>query len=543
VTAQNMLDVADPIWRETAKRARVLTALAAHAHCSTQQITEAAKKLKIGRAMVYRLLARFKSRRDTTSILPARPGRKLGRKVLKQQQEHIIAQQINKVYLSRQKPSIAALHRIIGLECFNANLQIPSYKTVRSRVGSLDPQEVVRKREGARAAAERFRPLKLAPQITAPLELVQIDHTLVDVIVVDELERRPIGRPWVTLVIDVATRIVLGFYVSLRHPSASSVALAISHAVLQKDRYLSSVNVHAEWPAYGLPQKLHLDNAKEFRSRALIRGCEQHGIRISYRPPLTPHFGGHVERLIGTLMGDVHLLPGTTFSSIKQRGDYDSAKHAAMTLADLEKWMVWQVAGIYHTRSHSALGCTPLSAWRQGVASLPSPPKEPFNAQRFYLDFLPFEKRSVGREGLRLFNIFFWHGALARYVRDGKKHLLKYDPRDLSQIYLLESDGSYLEVPYRDLSHGRVSLDEVATAARSLRASGQSTDDQGKLFQAIERQRELIESATSTTLKARRQMQRHKENPRKPVAPPPTQPLRETDGDSPAEPFPFEIWK
>lgn len=386
--------------------------------------------------MVYRLLTRFKNRRDTSSILPTRPGRKPGGKLLKKPQERIIAQLIRKVYLSRQKPSIAALHRIISLECFRAQLPIPSYKTVRNRVVSLDPQEVMRKREGARAAVERFRPLKLAPSIMSPLELVQIDHTLVDVIVVDELERRPIGRPWLTLVIDVATRVVLGFYVSLRHPSASSVAMAISHAVLRKDDYLSSVDVNAEWPAFGLPLRLHLDNAKEFRSRALIRGCEQHGIRVSYRPPLTPHFGGHVERLIGTLMGEVHFLPGTTFRSIKQRGDYDSAKQATMTLADLEKWMAWQIAGVYHTRSHSALGCAPLNAWRQRIARLPKTPREPSDAQRFYLDFLPFEKRSVGRGGVRLFNIFFWHGALGRYIHDGKKHLVKYDPRDLSQIYL-----------------------------------------------------------------------------------------------------------
>jgi putative transposase len=31
------------------------------------------------------------------------------------------------------------------------------------------------------------------------LEVVQIDHTLVDVVVVDELERLPLGRPWLTL--------------------------------------------------------------------------------------------------------------------------------------------------------------------------------------------------------------------------------------------------------------------------------------------------------------------------------------------------------
>ena len=154
-----MLDVPDSIWRETAKRARILAALAARDRCSTQQIDDAARRLKIGRAMVYRLLARFKNRRDMSSILPTRPGRKPGGELLKKPHERIVEQLIRKVYLSRQKPSIAALHRIISLECFRSQLPIPSYKTVRNRVVSLDPQEVMRKRECARAAVERFRPL------------------------------------------------------------------------------------------------------------------------------------------------------------------------------------------------------------------------------------------------------------------------------------------------------------------------------------------------------------------------------------------------
>jgi len=55
--------------------------------------------------------------------------------------------------------------------------------------------------------------------------VVQIDHTLVDVVVVDELERLPLRRPWLTLAIDVASRMVNGFYVSLERPSILSVAL------------------------------------------------------------------------------------------------------------------------------------------------------------------------------------------------------------------------------------------------------------------------------------------------------------------------------
>ena len=117
-----------------------------------------------------------------------------------------------------------------------------------------------------------------------PLELVQIDHTLVDVIVVDDYGRKPIGHPRLSMAIDIATRNILGVFLSLRAPSAAAVALTISRAVLPKTSYLAGRKVDAVWPASGRPRSLHLDNAKEFRGRALMRGCEQHGIQIIHRP-------------------------------------------------------------------------------------------------------------------------------------------------------------------------------------------------------------------------------------------------------------------
>src|SRR3954453_19742167 len=172
----------------------------------------------------------------------------------------------------------------------------------------------------------------------------QLVHTPVDVIVVDVWRREPIGRPWLSVAIDVATRTIPGFYLSFKRPSAHAVAMVISRAVLSKTPYLRTLHIEADWPMVGLPRVLHLDNAKEFSSRALLRGCQEYGIEIVHRPPDQPHFGGHVERLIGTLMGEVHLLPGTTFRSIEQRGEYHSAHHATMTMQELETWLVWQIA-------------------------------------------------------------------------------------------------------------------------------------------------------------------------------------------------------
>ena len=360
---------------------------------------------------------------------------------------------------------------------------------------------------------------------------------------VDEGERQPLGRPWLSLAIDVATRMVVGFYLSLQTPSAASVALTISRAVLRKEDYLTALQVEALWPTYGLPRTIQLDNAKEFHARALVRGCEQHGIQIRHRPPLQPHFGGHIERLIGTLMGEIHLLPGTTFSSVAQRGTYDSAAHATMTLAELETWLTWQIVGIYHLRLHATLSCTPLHAWQNGIERMRHPVREPFDLQRFYLDFLPFTKRTVGRAGLRLFNLFYWHGALSRYVQDGNHYLVKYDPRDISRVYLLEKDGSYLEVPYRDLAHGPASLQEIKNAARLLRARGSSLHEEQKLFQTVQRQRELLETARRKTGKARRHAYREPE--KKPLPPPAmkSRPLPEAEPEGPVDPFPFEIWR
>jgi putative transposase len=310
---------------------------------------------------------------------------------------------------------------------------------------------------------------------------------------------------------------------------------------LPKAPYLAALEVNATWPACGLPRSLHVDNAKEFRGRALRRGCEQHGIEIVYRPPLQPHFGGHVERLIGTLMGEVHLLPGTTFSSITKRGTYDSTGQATMTSLELEAWLAWQIAGVYHLRIHSALHCAPLAAWQEGLKRMRMGVREPSDPKRFYLDFLPFELRSVGRQGVRLFNIFYWHGALGPYVEDGKKHLLRYDPNDLSRVYLLEAGGTYLEVPYRDLSHGPASLHEVQSGARRLRALGSSPCDEQSLFEAIAKQREIVASSRSKTIRARRQAQQLLE--RKAMSAPfAKQAESNPEPDNPVEPFPFEIW-
>ena len=137
---------------------------------------------------------------------------------------------------------------------------------------------------------------------------------------------------------------------------SNRVALCVAHAVSPKVQWLAERQVEAEWPVHGLFARLHLDNAKEFRSEALRRGCEQYGIAIDYRPVRTPHYGGHIERLIGTVMGKVHLLPGTTFSDVRAKGDLDPQKTASMTIEELERWLAHAI-----TAGRCRIGTCPSS--------------------------------------------------------------------------------------------------------------------------------------------------------------------------------------
>lgn len=327
--------------------------------------------------------------------------------------------------------------------------------------------------------------------------------------VVDEMYRLPLGRPWLTLMIDVASRMVVGFYLTLEAPSATSVAMAMRHAVLPKADWLAERGVAAPWPVAGLPETVHMDNGKDFHSKALERGCREYGIEQQYRPPATPHFGGHIERLIGTMMGAVHLLPGTTFSNINEKGDYDPEKMAVMTLPELEAWLAIQIVGVYQASIHSALQLPPTTAWEDAVARRPTPVRHPPDPERFLFDFLPYEKRKVTREGIRIFNIHYWDSILSVWAGQSASRMpVKYDPRDLSRVFLQAPDGKHWPIRYRDLRRPRITRWEHLEAMRVLRERGRRSVDEAMIFDAIEAQRMLVAEAAARTKAARQAVQR-----------------------------------
>jgi len=355
-----------------------------------------------------------------------------------------------------------------------------------------------------------------------------------DVVVVDEEYRQPLQRPFLTVVIDVCSRMVLGFTIYLEKPSAFTAGVAIAHAVLPKEDWLAAVGVKAEWPCWGKMRMIHCDNAKEFRGTVIGRACQDHDIIVEHRPPREPRYGGHIERGFGTWLARARRLKGTTFSNVVQKADYDSEGRAIMTRAELEKWFTIYVTKIYAITFHSGIQTTPLAEYKEGILGaadhpgigLPARVAEPI---AFMLDFMPFEERTIQEYGVVIDHIFFWDDALRPWIhardpqdsRRPRKFTFRINPRDMREIYFRDpASNTYIAIAYRDRTRPPVSRWEVQAAEKRLRQAGYARVDEVLIFQAIEEMRRLEQDSERKTKKARRAREMRHRAPRQPSAPP-----------------------
>jgi putative transposase len=531
-------------WGLAVEREAVIRPLAEQQKLCVEDVEAAVRHLRIGRSVLYNLVHRYRQRPQTSSLLPLKRGRDTYTTVLDQNRELLLDSCIREFYLRPERPSLAALIQEVKRQFSEQHLSAPNYRTVRRRVEALDLRLVIQKREGSKKAREKLGPFTIStlrPEF--PMDVLQIDHTPVDVIVVDKEQRLAIGRPWLTLAIDVASRMVAGFNVSLWAPSALSVSLTLSHAVLSKANWLADRELHnLDWPAAGLPRMIHVDNAKEFHSEALVRGCQEYGVQLEHRPRGQPHFGGHIERSIGTMMGAIHLLPGTTFSNVKEKGAYASEGRARLTLPELERWLALQIAGVYHLSIHSALGMAPLAAWQQGIAKRRNPVRHPANESEFFLDFLPAVPRQIQRDGIHFYNIRYWDNTLSPWAGRLKQPLLvKYDPRNLSRVYVRDPNGRHWPVPYASLGQPPISLWELEEARKQLLKQGKHTQAERAIFTNILEQRRIVSAAVSTSRRRRQQ----EKTPTDSTTPLGTNPQNTSANDASLEikPYPVEIWE
>jgi putative transposase len=485
------------------------------------KITTVAQEAGVTRKTIQRWLNLYKQGASLSSLTKKENPRNKNNFQLNPEVEQIIKTIIEKRYLNKQKLSIKKTTNEIAIICKKTGLKIPHYNTIRNRINQISEEQKLARRHHISIARNKYKPLEGSfPGADYPLAAVQIDHTPLDIIVVDEVYRQPVGKPWITMAIDVYSRMVAGFYISLDPPGALGTGLCLSHAILPKDLWLTEMNVTGKWPCYGLMKSIYMDNAKEFHGKMLERACQEYGIEINFRPVATPNYGGHIERLLGTVLRELHTLPGTTFSNTKDRKYYDAEGKACFTLKELEKWLATFIVGVYHQRMHTGINTTPIARYNEAILGNESQigiglshPIE--NELKLKLDFMPVAERSVQRYGVSIDSIWYYHDILRKWIHSFEKPNAQYktlrkfafkrDPRDISAVYFFDPEiKDYFCIPYRNTSHPSITIWEHKRIIRDLKDKGMRHVNEDAIFETYDRLRHMEESATGSTAAARR---------------------------------------
>jgi putative transposase len=466
-------------------------------------VEEIAQELGVSRSTMYRLITAYRAKGTVSSVEPRSKGRRKDTLVLDAKREKLIASTIHEIYLKPERPTMTYLIEQVRARCAQKGLPLPDRRTIKARVDRIDRRTVALRRKDAKGV----KATKTVPgqYVTSrPLEVVQIDHTEVDVFLVDETTRKTMDkRPWLTLAIDVFTRMVVGFHLSMDKPSRVSLGLCMLNAVYDKSAWLAERKIDASWPAAGLPEAVHADNGADFRSHAFAWACREEGIKLIFRPIGAPHYGGHIERLIGTMMGRVHFYPGSTFANPTARQGNKSGRFAAMTFREFECALGWEIAGRYNEEIHSALLRPPIAVWREHEASLAL--RMPKDRMAFWVSFLPDAHRTLRPDGIWLHDIPYWSNALSGQVGRAKSELfIKFDPRDVSRIFVQHPDGRFLEARARPLGFPGISLREWNQAKKALGGKGRKERNDEQITKTALAQRQLIDKAITKTAAARR---------------------------------------
>lgn len=531
-TDADLTTISDAEWSEARRRYSIIQPLL-YRHRTIEGVAEQARAAGVHLSTIYRWIDIYQRRERLSDLLPVKRSGGRGKSRLPSETEAILKATIEDYYLNSQKRSAQKTYDEVRRRCRNAGVPLPHPNTVRYRIAQLSEEMKLKRRINPKAAREKFAPIKgHFPGADYPLAVIQIDHTPLDIILVDDVHRLPVGRPWITLAIDVFSRMVAGLYVSFDPPGALSTGLCIAHAILPKEKWLARYDITASWPCWGVMKTIHADNAKEFHGNMLNRACEEHGIELNFRPVATPHYGGHIERLLGTVLEEIHSLPGTTFSNPRERGEYDSEAKAAMTLFEFEKWLANFIVGVYHQRIHSSLKTSPIKKYEEGVIGTEDcpgigiPPRIA-DEDRLRLDFMPYVERTIQGYGVVIDEIHYYSDVLRRFINAGdpddsrrKRHFVfKRDPRDISQIYFYDPElKQYSRIPYRDTSHPPISIWELREVRRQLEKEGRENIDEGLIFVTYEKMREQEERAVRETKRMRRANQRRSAH--RQIAPP-----------------------
>ena len=434
-------------------------------------------------------------------------------------------------YLTTNRLTPSQIYPIYYSRCSAAGLrgakphrEIPTERTFRRALDDVDEREAAKKRNGEKYYDSNYV-LKggIYTDPKAPLQIIQIDHTLLDVSIVDETGK-VIGRPWVTIGIDAYSRRIWALRIHLDAPSATENAMTMINGAFRKDDITRKYDL-PPYEAYGSNNScVHSDNGEDFISRAFAKGCFSNNMDLIHRPLGTPSYGGYVEAFNKTLTTYlIETLKGKTFRSVADKGDNEPEEEAALTQDQLER-LVWEfVVRVYDNHFIDSIGMSPKEKWEIGIAGketgIAIEPSEPKDILRFKQDFLPF---APGDEGTRVIEpgdgVSVWGWMYSSDVlnhldlfegKKRKRYYVRYDPTDVRYVYLYDDKlDKYHELHLASMPPKPFTLKELQryNEERARRKESGRINEYKALADIYKLQKEMV-AASESDKKARRRLE------------------------------------
>ena len=315
----------------------------------------------------------------------------------------------------------------------------------------------------------------------------QVDHTRADVLVVDQFGEW-LGRPWLTIVVDTYSGFIMGIHLGFDAPSSAVVCLALRHAILPK-HYSSAYDLQGDWGTYGLPQYLYTDGGKDFRWQHLEQVATELGIVLCLRRK--PSDGGIVERPFGTFNTQFFsTLPGYVSSNVETRS-LVAESEACLTLLQLEQLLVGYFVDHYNPTIDARMGDqSRIGRWEAGrIAQLPL-----LGERELDVCLMRRDRRIVYRSGyLQFANLTYQGEHLAAYA--GESVVLRYDPRDITTIFIYEVKESKEVFLTRAHAQGweteTLSYAEAQALSHRKREAGKAISNRSMLEEVRDRDRRV----------------------------------------------------
>lgn len=459
-----------------------------------------------------------KSDCNPVSLLPGHRNRRT-KKRIPELVEQLIWDTLRKHYFTLKKYSARHAFRMLGEELKKAEgagvvdqgEASVAYPTFCRRILETDLYHRVASREGIARARMVCRTAFPDGVPTYPYQRVEIDHTPLNWVVMCERTGLPLGRPTLTVALDAYSGYVLGMYLSFYGPGATSLAGVLRSALQPKDLITSSLGLTNRWLGDGLPDEVVVDNGLEFHSFVFKMIAMSLGFDVTYCRVRTPWLKPRVERFFNTL-NTLTLAAGRVSKVVANVARVDPYRDALITFNDLVDGLVKFVVDVYPFEPNWRKMSTPAELFAEGVQRCP-PSLFPGNLDQLKLASAMSKALSFGPGGVELMGLpygSYTFKDIADRYGSGLKLLCKWDPDDISRLYVQDPSGHWHEAQCRWSEYASgLSHNQHQQVNKHARAYLQSSDRQEALLRAKQELHEHWLSCTrgrsrSESLKAAR---------------------------------------